>query len=377
MRPFALVGRDEEQGHWDASMRRLELGRPGRSTVLYGLRGVGKTVLLGDLATRARRREWIVGSLEAGNGASLRELIAGAFITPLAELAKPSATERIKRALHAFTSFRTTVDAQGSWSFGLDLSQIDAAPANTGLLDTDLAVMFKALCVAAEERGKGVALTVDEAQDLTLDELSALCALLHDATQQELPLLIALAGLPSLPRILGEARSYAERQFEFRNIASLTPAAASQAVTDPAEDAGVSWTPDALAEVLRSTDGYPYFIQEFGQQIWLAADESPITLEAALRGGANAREALDRGFFRARWDRATISEQRYLRAMAIDGSGPSQSGTVAQRLDKQLASLGPARANLIRKGVIYAPDHGQVAFTVPHMADYINRQPTE
>jgi len=343
--------------------------------VLYGLRGVGKTVLLSEFSKSAEKRDWITAKVEAGTGRSLRQALGEALHAPLADLARPSAGAKLLKALKTALSFKASYDATGTWSFGLDLSNTPGGGADTGLLETDLGKLVKDLAEAALEEGKGLALLIDEAQDLTLDELTAMCSVAHEAGQRTWPTVVALAGLPSLPRVLAEAKSYAERLFDFSEIKHLDEDVAWDAITKPAEGEDVLWDDNAVRLIVAETSGYPYFIQQFGQETWNEAPGPTITVEDARVGAARGRHALDVGFFRARWDRATRAEQAYLRAMAVDGDRNSSSGDVATRLDRKVSSLGPARASLISKGLIYAPEHGEVAFTVPGMADFITRQP--
>jgi hypothetical protein len=375
--PVALVGRDEERELWSVSLQRWERGRSARSLVLYGLRGVGKTVLLRDFARQAASRDWLVAFVEAGAQRSLREALSLALREPLADLARPTAGARLRRALRTFTSFQASVTSSGSWTFGLDLSDAAGPMAGSGAFEQDLRAMTFALCDAAQEDGRGVVFLVDEAQDLTGEELSALSVLAHAAGQEDRPLLLGLAGLPSLPRVLAEARSYTERLFGYHQIERLDESAAAAALTEPAQLENVAWEPDAVEFVVAATQGYPYFLQEYGQASWEVAAASPIGLQDARVGGARGQAALDNGFFRARWDRATRTEQAYLRAMAQDAEEGSATGTLAARLGKKQQSLGPTRAGLIGKGLVYAPEHGVVAFTVPGMAAFIERQKQE
>jgi hypothetical protein len=222
-----------------------------------------------------------------------------------------------------------------------------------------------------------LAVLIDEAQDLTHDELTAVCAVAHLAGQDGWHLLFGLAGLPSLPRVLSEAKSYSERLFTYTHIEHLEDPLARSALIEPALAEGVSWHHDALDLIVAESSGYPYFLQQFGQDTWNEAAASPITHADARVGAARGHAALDTGFFRARWDRATRAEQRYLRAMAVDGDAGSSSGTVAERLGKKSTSLGPTRASLIAKGLVYAPEHGVISFTVPAMAAFIQRQPND
>lgn len=375
LRPAALAGRDAELRVWTVALQRLEAGRPARSVVLQGLRGVGKTVLLGEFQRVAEGRDWLTGMVEAGAGLPLRTALAQALYPELARLARPSAGERIRRALRTFSSFTVTVDTAGTWSFGLDLSDEPESAANTGNLELDLTQFGRDLAAAAAENGTGLALLVDEAQDLTKHELTALCALAHQAGQRGWPLLIGLAGLPSLPRVLSEAKSYSERLFAYHLIGELGPPAAREALTAPAAQEGIAWATDAVAFVIGETAGHPYFLQEYGQATWNAATTDRLRLEDARVGAAQGQAHLDRGFYRSRWERATPQQRDYLRAMAEDGAGPSQSSAVAARLGRTPTALGPARDALIKKGLIYSPEHGQIAFTVPRMNEFIARQP--
>jgi hypothetical protein len=250
----------------------------------------------------------------------------------LADLALPSAGMRLLRALITALSFKASYDVSGTWSFGLDLSNIGGGGADTGVLETDLLKLLHDVASAAAEEKRGLAILIDEAQDLDEGELGALCSIAHIAGQDGWAFLVALAGLPSLPRILVEAKSYSERLFRFHPIEHLDSPLAARALTEPAALAHVSWSEDATLHVVREADGYPYFLQQFGQDTW---NEAPglgtITLTDARVGVAHGRAALDAGFFRSRWGRATRSEQRYLRAMAIDGDRGSGSGDVATR----------------------------------------------
>jgi hypothetical protein len=379
LRPAALVGRDEQLAGWDVALTRIEDGRNAQPVVLYGLRGVGKTVLLNTQAKAARDRGWIVAKLEAATDKPLRASLTEALRTPLTDRATlPSRTARLLCAIKTVVSLRASVDASGTWTFGLDLDGAGGGGADTGALEFDLARSVHDLSELAVEEGVGVAILIDEAQDLTEDELVALCSLAHQAGQEDWRVLIALAGLPSLPRVLAEAKSYSERLFAFHHIYALPEPEAALALTEPALAESVGWDDDAVEHVLAAADGFPYFLQQFGKDSWdCATGLDRITLTDARIGAATGQAALDTGFYRARWDRATRAEQRYLRAMAIDGDDGSTASAVAGRMGRAVSSLGPARASLISKGLIYAPEHGRVAFTVPGMAAFISRQPRE
>ncbi len=372
-KPAALVGRDSVLTAWRTSLRRTERGRPDQPFVLYGLRGVGKTVLLSELRRVAMGDEWIVAQVEADSSRGLRELLGEALYEPLSDLARPGLGARILQGLKTAASFKASYDERGAWTFGLDLSGAAGGGADTGVLDTDLRKLVRDLCAAAAATNHGVALLIDEAQDLQVTELAALCTIAHAAAQNEWPFLLALAGLPRLPRALAEAKSYAER-FQYWRIEQLDESAARAALVLPATELEVNWTPEALEILVGASGRYPYFLQQFGQETWVAARGSTILEHDARLGVRLGTAQLDTGFFRVRWDRATRSEQDYLRAMADDGDNGSASGDVAARLGKTVQQLGPARANLIAKGLVYAPEHGIIAFTVPGMSSFIERQ---
>lgn len=372
-KPAALVGRDDALGAWQTSLRRTEIDRTDQPLVLYGLRGVGKTVLLSEFRRKAAETDWIIAQVEAGTGKSLRELLGEALYAPLSDLAGPGAGRRLLKSLKTALSFKASYDSTGTWTFGVDLAGAPGGGADTGILDTDLKKLINDLADAAKEEGVGLAILVDEAQDLSSDELAALCSIAHAAAQDNWRVLFAFAGLPSLPRILAEAKSYAER-FRYIRIQQLDTDVAADALTIPAGLEDAQWDDDAIELVVDAAGRYPYFLQQFGQATWHAAAGPVIARNDAALGVAQGTNDLDNGFFRVRWDRATRAEQSYLRAMATDGDEGSSSSEVAARLSRKPTSLGPTRASLIAKGLIYAPEHGIVAFTVPGMAAFIGRQ---
>ena len=374
--PAALVGRERQLAAWEIALKRVASGRDAQSVVLYGLRGVGKTVLLTRFARMARDEDWIVAQVEAKSGRSMREMVGEALHDNLVDLARPGVGTRVLKALKTAVSFKASYDALGTWNFGLSLNDSPGGGANTGTFESDLGKLLRDLSGAAEEKNIGLAVLVDEAQDLPDDELTALCSIIHAANQRQDRLVLALAGLPSLPRKLAEAKSYAERLFSYHTVGELSDEDAAAALVTPAESEGAAWEPRAVEHVIRASAGYPYFLQQYGQDSWNAAPESPITHADARVGVATGELALDTGFFRIRWDRATTAEKEYLRAMAVDGDHGSASGEVAARLHKKTTALGPVRANLINKGLVYSPDHGIVAYTVPAMAEFVKRQQT-
>lgn len=372
-KPAALVGRSDAIGEWAISMKRVERDRTDQPFVLYGLRGVGKTVLLSEFRRNAAKRDWVVAQIEAGGGKGLREMLGEALYGPLRDLARPSVGSRVLKALATMLSFKASYDAHGTWSFGVDLSQATGGGADTGILDTDLRTVIRDLADAAAEENVGLAILVDEAQDLSVGELATLCAIAHAAAQDNWRVIFGFAGLPSLPRILAEAKSYAER-FHYLPIGKIDETVVAEALTLPAAQEDATWEDDAIELVVRASDRYPYFLQQFGQSTWIKAAGPVITTSDARLGVLEGTNELDNGFFRVRWDRATRTEQDYLRQMAKDGDDGSASGEVAALLHRTVGSVSPTRNGLISKGLIYAPEHGIVAFTVPGMASFIDRQ---
>ena len=279
----------------------------------------------------------------------------------------------MKAALRTFKSFSLMAAPDGTLSVGIEIEP-NAGRADTGSLQADLTDLALDLGDAAIELDCGVALFIDEMQDLKAEELAAICQACHEAGQQNKPFFVIGAGLPNLPGTLAEARSYAERLFHYATLGPLPAAEAAIALTRPAQNERVKWTNEAVDIVVAAANGYPYFLQEYGSAAWDVATASPIDKGDAVEGIRIGKARLDDGFFRSRWERATPGEREYLAAMAVDGDEPSQSGEVARRLAKQPTQLGPVRAKLIAKGLVFAPAHGAIAFTVPGMAEFIARQ---
>jgi hypothetical protein len=346
---------------------------------MTGLRGVGKTVLLNELADRARGDGWIVAKVEgdgSAGGHPFRQQVAQGLNRALREIVGSRRVRRgLRRALATFRSFSLHTDPSGALAIGIEIDP-ERGRADTGSLETDLTDLALDLGTAAEDMDAGVGLFVDEMQGLSEPALIALCQACHEAGQREVQFYVIGAGLPSLPRVLAEARSYAERLFEYWPVGALDREDSASALIRPAADAGVAWDGDAADAVVLRSGGYPYFLQEFGKAAWNYAPGPSITLSDAQAGIRAGIASLDDGFFRSRWERATPAEREYMRGMAADGDGPSQSGEVARRLGKEASAVGPARANLIHKGLVYAPEHGVIAFTVPGMSDFIMREPT-
>ena len=376
LRPAALAGRDADIEAFEILADRAERGLVSRGLVFSGLRGVGKTVLLAELAGRALERGWLVVQVEAEH--TLPEHFSGALATELAVAARRKrtwltrASAKVADALGSIGSFQATVGADG-----IDLG-FERVPgrADSGNLQFDLVDLAETVGTAAKEDGVGVALFVDEMQELTIGQRSAVCRSCHRAGQAALPWFVIGGGLPSLPTRLAEAESYAERLFDYRAVDRLAEDDALFALAEPALEQGVGWTAEAARAVLAESGGYPYFLQQFGKTVWDAAvGPDTIAAEDAAIGVAEGRRQLDIGFYASRWERATRAERELLRAMALDAGEPSRMGELAERLGKpDSRSLGPARASLIAKGIAYAPEHGWLACTVPGMTSYVRRR---
>jgi len=373
--PFALAGRESNIEDFEVALSRIEMGVDTRPLALYGLRGVGKTVLLREMYHRAKAKDWIVAFVEANPEKNLRTLLGEELEDAMIDLAKPNAGEVVLKAVKTALSFiRFDFKSDGAFSVGADLSKISSSNAATGNISGDLGRVIRDLSNASEKSGAGVALFFDEAQEFSIDDLRAINTLAHKAMQERYRLVVTVAGLPTLPGKLAESNSYAERLYQFYDLRELTPAASKIALIEPAAAKGVNWDESAVNKVIEATAGFSYFIQEFGSAVWNLAEESPITLADAKNAKEIAEQYLDEGFFRSRWDRASDHQKSYMRAMAHDFDKPSRTADIAKRLEVEAGSLSPRRAELISKGLIYSPQHGTVAFTVPQMAAFIKRQ---
>lgn len=371
-RPPALVGRDGEIEAMDVSLQRLRLGRVGRSQMLTGLRGVGKTVMLNEFEQLAEGRGYFREHVEVGEDGDLAPRLASAFRRVLLSMdAKRRIGERVRRALGVLRAFSIRLPNGPELSIDVDAVY---GPADSGDLATDLAGLFVELGEVAADNDTGVLVTVDELHYVTLQTLEALVMGLHRAAQLRLPITIAGAGLPSLATLTGEAKSYAERMFSFPVIGSLAEAQAQEALVVPAQDEEVRWEEAALGRVVEVTKGYPYFLQEFGKQAWDVADGTEvITADNVERSIPVATAELDDGFFRVRTGRTSDPERAYLRAMAELGPGPVRSAEVAALLKKKTTALGPTRDGLLKKALCYSPRWGEIDFTVPMFDDFMKR----
>jgi len=376
-RPPELSGRERELKAFEVVLDRVARGRPERSLVLTGLRGVGKTVLLGELRAMALRHKWGAGKIEARPDAELRRPLSAALHRAIRDLAvrhrAPDRVEEVLGVLKAFALRANKSDAKlrDRWQPGIDVPAAQGR-ADSGDIEIDLVELFTDVAELAADVGTGVALLIDEIQDLQPDDVSALCAACHELSQSGAPLVVVGAGLPHVPAVLSASKSYSERLFRYARIDRLEREDADYAVMAPIEreDAGIE--PEALDALFDASGGYPYFIQAYGKAAWDAAPSDPITVKDVQVAAPEAEAELAVGFFGSRYDRATPAERRYMHAMADIGDSPVSSAEVAARLGHdQPSRVSPQREGLLTKGLIYAPDRGQLAFTVPHMETYL------
>ena len=373
-RPPELAGRDVVLKSAKISIQRVQGSRFAKSFIFIGLRGVGKTVLLNEVQRIAEDLGCKSIHIEAHDGKSLPELLAPGLRTLLLSLdTMAKATDATRRGLRVLKNFFGAVKIKiGEIDIGLGMPA-EMGTADSGDLEADLTALFLAVGDAAKSRDKTVVITIDELQYLSETELSALIMAVHAVAQKALPVLLVGAGLPQLVGQMGASKSYAERLFNFHKIGPLEDVDARAAIKEPATKEGVKYTKQALDEIIRVTEGYPYFLQEWGFHAWNIAERSPISEHDAQAATVGATTSLDSSFFRVRFDRLTPREKDYLRAMAELGPGPHRSGDIADMLGVQVESSAPLRSGLIRKGMIYSPQHGDTAFTVPLFDQYMKR----
>jgi len=372
--PPELAGRQQIIEDVSIALYRICHGLSAKSVLMVGLRGVGKTVLLNRLKNDAESEGLVCVQFEAQEGCHLPALITPSLRAALLKLDRVAGvTDAVARAVKVLGSFINAAKFRyKDMEFGFDLGS-EPGIADTGDLDYDLTELFKEIGKAAKEKRTAVVLFIDELQYVPESELAALIAALHACAQNQLPVVLVGAGLPQLVGHVGRAKSYAERLFNFPTIGALPPDAAAEALEHPIKERGVSFTPEALAEVLKQTQGYPYFLQEWGSNCWAVAKESPINQSDAEMATELAITQLDASFFRVRFDRCTPMEKNYMRAMAEIDSPTPRSGDIALLMKKEVSQLGPLRQSLIKKGMIYSPAHGDTAFTVPLFAEYMKR----
>ncbi|MBK6802771.1 ATP-binding protein [Novosphingobium sp.] len=371
--PPELAGRDALRERVAVALDRIRAGRAAQSVILYGLRGVGKTVLLTAMRRDAEQAGLTVISIEAPEGRSLPAVLAPALRSALLRLDRlKGAGDKVRRALSALAGFVKLKASYGDLAIAVE-HEAEPGLADSGDLEADLTDLVRALGEAAAERGTAAVLFIDELQYVPEEQLAALIVALHSASQNQLPVTLVGAGLPQLLGQMGRAKSYAERLFAFESIGPLDFAAAEAALRNPIEGEGERIDQEAIAAIFAATEGYAYFLQEWGKQSWDAAEESPITAEDVALAQASAIAQLDQSFFRVRLDRLSPAEKRYVRAMASLGPGPQRSGEIAQAMDVKVTTVAPIRSSLIGKGMVYSPGHGDTAFTVPMFDAYIRR----
>ncbi|GLZ37478.1 ATPase [Actinokineospora sp. NBRC 105648] len=378
-RPPELAGREKELKAFEVVLERVARGRPERSLVLTGLRGVGKTVLLGELRSMAVRRGWGAGKIEARPDADLRRPLSAALHRAIRDLAvRHRAPERVEEVLGVLKAFALRAAPENAklrdrWQPGIDVPAA-LGRADSGDIEIDLVELFTEVAELAQDVGTGVAILIDEMQDIGAEDISALCAACHELSQSGAPLVVVGAGLPHLPALLSASKSYSERLFRYVRIDRLDREDADQAVLVPVDREQAGITPAALDALFERSGGYPYFIQAFGKAAWDAAPDDPITAEDVAVAAPEAEAELAVGFFGSRYERATPAEREYLRAMAEltegrdEGSGTSD---IAVFLGRKPSSLSPARDSLIKKGLVYSAERGRIAFTVPHFGRYL------
>lgn len=372
--PPELAGRDELRETARIALARVRAGRPTKSILMIGLRGVGKTVLLDRLREDAEMAGIQTMRVEAPEGRSLPAIMAPQLRQLLLRLSRnEQAKEYAQRALRGLAGFAKALKFKyNDIEVGFDFDP-EPGLADNGDLEHDLQALLEVTGVAAKSAHTAVAIFIDELQYVSEDQLAALITSLHRTAQRSLPVVLIGAGLPQLPGMMGSAKSYAERLFDFPVIGPLSDSAARVAIAKPAEEQGVHVNDDALEQIIYETRGYPYFLQEWGKHAWDAADASPITLQHVEVARLTVIAALDESFFRVRFDRLTPLEKKYLRAMAELGAGPHRSGEIAEILQRNVTSLGPMRNKLIAKGMIWSPNHGDTAFTVPLFDEFMKR----
>ena len=372
--PPELAGRDDLRERVRVAIARLRQGLPAKSVLMVGLRGVGKTVLLDRMRDDAETGGVHTLRVEAPEGRSLPALLAPQLRQALLRLSRlEQSRELAQRALRALAGFAKSLKLKyDDIEVGFDLDP-EPGLADNGDLEHDLQALLETVGGAAQGASTALVLFIDEMQYVKEDELAALITALHRCGQRRLPVGLVGAGLPQLPGRMGRAKSYAERLFDFPEVGPLNEAAARQAIIKPALAQGVKFAEAAVADIVVRTQGYPYFLQEWGKHAWDEAVMSPIRATDVQAASKSAVAALDESFFRVRFDRLTPAEKRYLRAMAALGAGPHRSGDIADVLQKKVTALGPTRSKLIEKGMVWSPSHGDTAFTAPLFDQFMVR----
>lgn len=370
--PPELTGRDAILEDAEVALARIKNGRSERSMLLTGLRGVGKTVLLNRMHALAQAEGYVTDLIEAPEDKPLSALLVPSLRQALVRLSvQQRARDIVDRALKVLKSFSIAMNFNEG---ELNLKyEPEIGSADSGNIERDLPDLLVAVGEAAKAQNSGVAILIDEVQYLAARDLAALIVAVHRIAQRNLPIFVAGAGLPLLPALSGDAKSYAERLFRYPRIGALADDDARRALAEPAADQGIVFDDDALEAIVRMTQGHPYFIQEWGYVVWNMAARTPVTLQDVQLASDEAIKRLDENFFRVRLDRVTDGEQRYLRAMADLEASPYKTSDIAGMFKKSTTAFGPVRDSLIKKGMIYSPRHGTIDFTVPLFDKFMRR----
>lgn len=372
--PPEIAGRDSILKDATIAIQRNRGGKSARSFIYIGLRGVGKTVLLNEVQSIAEQEEAITDFIEVSKNEPLSVVIIASMRAALLKLDRfKGVNEKVKQGLRVLKSFVGAVKVKyQDVEFSLDIDS-ETGVADSGRLTRDLAELFVAAGEAAKSRKASIVILIDEIQNLPKEEFEALIMAVHRVDQKKLPVLIVGAGLPLLVKLTGDAKSYAERLFEYPRIGALSPKDVKRALEEPLKESQVEINPDAVDLIMKETQGYPYFIQEWGYQAWNVASKSPIIRANIEKCSELAIKRLDQNFFLSRYERISDPQKAYLHAMAELGPGPHKSGDIAKLLGKETSQLGPIREGLIQNGMIYSPKYGFAAFTVPLFDDYLRR----
>lgn len=372
--PPELAGRKPLLDRSKIVLGRLKAGKSEKSFLLVGLRGVGKTVLLNEIHKEAEGLGFKSIFVEAREGSNLANLLLPPLRQVLFSLDQmENISQQVKRGFRVLKSFFNGVKVKAyDIEIGLDVDP-ELGAADSGDLEADLPVLLEAIADAAQSRKTAVAIIIDEIQYLSEKEFSALIIAVHKTSQKQLPLVLVGAGLPQLVGLAGRSKSYAEKLFDYPKIGALDDKDAILALVEPVKEQGVTFSDEALNEILKKTEGYPYFLQEWGYHSWNLAEDHKIDLDVVNKATSTSLNRLDESFFRVRFDRLTPSEKKYLRVLAEFGSGPHRSGDIAERLGVKPQSVAPTRNSLIKKGMIYSPSYGDTEFTVPLFDDYMRR----
>jgi hypothetical protein len=371
--PKALTGREVQTEQFRTLLGRLGRGLSEPSMIVFGLRGVGKTVLLLEFESIAVASGWTAPDpIEIRSDTEFRAELADAVYQALLRLdRRRSLGERLKSFTGLLSGFKVGASSEGGMEFSFDPASVDGS---TGNLERDLTHLFVELGETARAHETGVVFLIDEMQFLKREEMEAIAAAMHKMSQRQLPIALAGAGLPQLPGLIVDAKSYAERLFSYPELGPLTGDAARQALVEPARAEGVSYKDDALGRIVDLSGCYAAFVQAYGKEAWNMAPASPITLADVRAAESVVQGKLDDEFFHVRFEKATPAERRYMAAMADLGDGSCRTGDIAERLGIAVSSTSVHRDALIKKGLIFSPDHGEVDFTVPHFSAFMRRR---